>query len=236
LREEGCLAGVLGLEHLDRDRREEPQHIGGFVAIFQCVPSPRPIRLTGRYLSAECRLNRIFTIWIDNRCRGGANRLSSPSGDTAISDTTIAHGGIDVEAGSSSPFTDVRLEQAYRYWRSKAAGRVLPRRADIDPTEIPKLLPDVMLVERLIDGRYRYRLIGTENADAHGFNATGRYLDEVLPGPHYAAHVLGLYDECMRNQRALYSECLFFPPAGTSPNATPRFCSCRCRLMVTPST
>jgi hypothetical protein len=81
----------------------------------------------------------------------------------------------------------------------------MPSRADIDPTEIPKLLPDVMLVERLDDGRYRYRLIGTENARAHGVNATGRFLDEVLPGPDYGAHVLALYDECVQKpSRALF--------------------------------
>src|SRR2546423_3968938 len=40
-------------------------------------------------------------------------------------------------------------------------------------------------------------------------NATGRYLDEVLPGPEYKAHVLGLYDGCVRARRPLYSECLF---------------------------
>jgi hypothetical protein len=31
----------------------------------------------------------------------------------------------------------------------------MPRRADLDPTEIPKLLPDVMLVDVLPSGRYR---------------------------------------------------------------------------------
>jgi len=92
----------------------------------------------------------------------------------------------------------------------------MPSRTDIDPIEIPKLLPDVMLVE--VDGaRYRYRLIGTENTQAHGVNATGRYLDEVLPGPEYKAHVLRLYDECVRERRALYSECLFFAPARREP-------------------
>jgi hypothetical protein len=117
---------------------------------------------------------------------------------------------------AGSPFTDARLEQAYRYWRRKAAERPMPGRADIDPTEIPKLLPDVMLVE--VDGtRYRYRLIGTENTQAQGVNATGRYLDEVLPGPEYRAHVLRLYDECVRARRALYSECLFFSPARRDP-------------------
>ena len=115
------------------------------------------------------------------------------------------------------PFTDARLEAALLYWRRKAIGRAMPSRADIDPVEIPKLLPDVMLVERHQDGRYRYRLIGTENTAAQGINATGRFLDEVLPGPDYAAHVLGLYDECVRERRALYSECLFFSPGRNQP-------------------
>jgi len=93
----------------------------------------------------------------------------------------------------------------------------MPRRADIDPTDIPKLLPKIMLVEVLASGRYRYRLIGTENDEAHGVNATGRYLDEVLPGPEYRTHVLELYDECVRSGRALYSECLFVSPQQRAP-------------------
>ena len=124
---------------------------------------------------------------------------------------------IGSEVMSEKPFTDPRLEQAYLYWRAKAAGRAMPSRADIDPIEIPKLLPDVMLVERLATGRYRYRLIGTENTRAQGVNATGRFLDEVLPGPDYGKHVLALYDECVETRRALYSECLFFSPARHDP-------------------
>lgn len=93
----------------------------------------------------------------------------------------------------------------------------MPRRADIDPIDIPKLLPHVMLVDVLPSGRYRYRLIGTENAEAHGVNATGRFLDEVLPGPEYKAHVLKLYDECVVARRPLYSECLFLAPHNRRP-------------------
>ena len=115
------------------------------------------------------------------------------------------------------PFTDARLEAAYRYWLRKAGERPMPRRADIDPAEIPKLLPDVMLVDVMPGRRYRYRLIGTENARAHGINATGRYLDEVLPGVEYKAHVIGLYDECVGERRALYSECLFLSPGRQAP-------------------
>jgi hypothetical protein len=120
-------------------------------------------------------------------------------------------------AAGESPITDPRLSQVHDYWCGKLARRGMPRRADIDPTEIPKLLPDVMLVDVLPQGRYRYRLIGTQNTVAHGMNATGRYLDEVLPGPEYKAHVIALYDECVAARRPLYSECLFMAPGRRAP-------------------
>jgi hypothetical protein len=110
------------------------------------------------------------------------------------------------------PTSDARLTAVFDYWLGKATGLRLPRRRDIDPVDIPKLLPILMIVEVLPSGRYRYRLIGTENAEAFGMNATGRYLDEVLPGPAYKSHVLALYDECVHSCRALYSECLFTSP------------------------
>jgi len=115
-------------------------------------------------------------------------------------------------AAATTPITDERLQQAHDYWRRKAGVRAMPGRADIEPGDIPRLLPDLMLVDVLDDGRYRYRLIGTANSDAHGFNATGRHLDEVLPGPEYRAHVLGLYDECLRSRRPVYSESVFISP------------------------
>jgi hypothetical protein len=113
---------------------------------------------------------------------------------------------------ATSPISDVRLKEGYAYWRRKAADRGMPRRADIDPTEIPRLLPHVMLVDVLEDGRYRYRLIGTENERAHGINATGRCLDEVLKGPEYKDHVLALYDKAVGQKRPVYSESLFLSP------------------------
>ncbi len=111
-----------------------------------------------------------------------------------------------------APLTDPRIAAAYHYWLGKSAERRIPRRADIEPTEIPKLLQHIMLVEALSEGRYRYRLIGTGNTAAHGFSATGRCLDEVLPGVEYKAHVIGLYDKCVQTRRPLYSACLFLSP------------------------
>lgn len=121
------------------------------------------------------------------------------------------------QADGPPAIDDARLQEAHRYWRRMLGGRAVPRRRDLDPAAIPTLLPHVMLVEVQEGGRYRYRLIGTENQTAHGINATGRFLDEVLPGPDYAAHVLALYDKCAETHRPLYSECLFFPPGGHEP-------------------
>jgi hypothetical protein len=111
------------------------------------------------------------------------------------------------------PISDGRLQAAFDYWRRIAAGKVLPRRRDLDPIDIPRLLPHVMLIEVHPDGRYRYRLIGTANAQEQGMNATGLFVDEALKG-EYKAHVLRLYDECVRTRRPLYSESLFLSSAG----------------------
>jgi hypothetical protein len=47
---------------------------------------------------------------------------------------------------------------------------------------------------------------------SRGINATGRYLDEVLSDSAYKAHVNALYDECVRDRRAIYSEGFFLSP------------------------
>ena len=67
------------------------------------------------------------------------------------------------------------------YWRGKRAGRALPSRRDIDPVEVPALLPHLQLIETAA-GRFRYRLIGTALAEAFGRDYTGHYLDELFAG------------------------------------------------------
>ncbi len=114
---------------------------------------------------------------------------------------------------TAAVISDARLSEGYEYWRRKAAGRAMPRRADIDPTEMPRLLPYVRLVDVLGPGRYRYRLVGTEVQQLHGANPTGRFVHQVLAGP-IGARVVALYDECVRDRRAIYFENLFLAPDG----------------------
>jgi len=80
--------------------------------------------------------------------------------------------------------SDQILGPAFNYWQAKRGARVMPRRRDIDPTEIPaRLLPNLQLTE-LIDGgaRIRYRLTGTAIVNAYGADLTGKYFDEVFSG------------------------------------------------------
>ncbi|WPZ32839.1 PAS domain-containing protein [Thalassobaculum sp. OXR-137] len=74
------------------------------------------------------------------------------------------------------------VRDAYAYWAGKRRGCLLPARADIDPVDIPRLLPHVSLVEReAATGRYRYRLFGSALVEILGREPTGKYLDEIYP-------------------------------------------------------
>jgi hypothetical protein len=66
------------------------------------------------------------------------------------------------------------LAAALAYWRSRRAGRSMPRRQDLDPLHIPGLLPFLMLVDVLREPLdFRYRLIGTELVQALATDDTG---------------------------------------------------------------
>ena len=74
---------------------------------------------------------------------------------------------------------DPILGRALAYWRQKRNGRAMPSRRDIDPGEIPKLLPHLQLID-IVRGRFRYRLIGTALADAYGGDYTGQFVDDLF--------------------------------------------------------
>ncbi len=70
----------------------------------------------------------------------------------------------------------------FDYWLGKWRNAP-PRRADILPEELGRLLPSLFLVEVCApDERLRYRLIGAELAEVLGGAAAGRWLDEIRRG------------------------------------------------------
>jgi len=60
----------------------------------------------------------------------------------------------------------------YRYWLSKRGNRAIPARKDIDPAEIPALLPYLVLVDKQ-GGKLRYRLAGSAIVREVGIDPTG---------------------------------------------------------------
>ena len=86
-----------------------------------------------------------------------------------------------------------RLRDAFTYWHDKLAGRAMPARRDIDPIDMPKLLPYVMLVNVVpVPLDFRYRLIGTEVRCILKHDYTGKRFSE-LPGKGRGSTV---WDNC----------------------------------------
>jgi hypothetical protein len=72
--------------------------------------------------------------------------------------------------------------QIYDYWLERANGRAMPRRADINPAHIPRLLPFVSLIDVAADGRCRIRLAGTRLRDVYDREITGLEVGEIEVG------------------------------------------------------
>lgn len=75
----------------------------------------------------------------------------------------------------SMPLTATLLETNRRfmdYWLGKLEGGRMPRKAEIDPTEIPRLLPDLVVYERLASDNFRIRLAGTAVVRRLGMDPT----------------------------------------------------------------
>lgn len=78
---------------------------------------------------------------------------------------------------------DPILGEALRYWHGKRGGRLMPARRDIDPTEIPRLLAHLQMIDVIDRGaRFRYRLVGTAIVETFGQDYTGRFVDEQFLG------------------------------------------------------
>jgi hypothetical protein len=70
--------------------------------------------------------------------------------------------------------------QLYDYWHEKAAGRIMPARADISPTQIPRLLSGLSLISVNDDfGRSSVRLAGTRLREIYDREITGLCIEDL---------------------------------------------------------
>lgn len=94
----------------------------------------------------------------------------------------------ELDAGGWSP----RIRALYDHWRRihPAPGR-LPGRRHFDPMALPKLLPNIWMLDVLREPlRFRYRLVGTYMVTALGRDFTGAWFHEVHPdfGPDHPTY------------------------------------------------
>jgi hypothetical protein len=82
----------------------------------------------------------------------------------------------------------------YRYWFAKRGSRIMPSRSDLDPADIPVLLPYMMLVDKL-DNQLRWRLVGTAAVLEIGREPTGDLVgSHISTAPETAAAVRATYE------------------------------------------
>lgn len=99
---------------------------------------------------------------------------------------------------------DPRLSELYHLWLTKCRDGQIPKRSDFDPGEMKSLLPFIFMVDRESEsGDYRYRLLGTNEFNLRGYDATG-----LLVRDHCAAAVaqeaLDNYDYVFNSKSILF--------------------------------
>ncbi|HTQ14536.1 MAG TPA: PAS domain-containing protein [Rhizomicrobium sp.] len=94
------------------------------------------------------------------------------------------------------------------YWEAKRAGRKMPARADIRPSEMKEHLGWVILVDALADfADFRYRMIGSRVSQYFLQDSTGRTVREAFAPYGEAAvnAVVAVHRKCARDQVVLRS-------------------------------
>ncbi len=116
---------------------------------------------------------------------------------------------------SIAPIASALVRELHDYWNAKRDGRAMPRRSDIDPSEIKRLLPYLLLGEFAGEPvRLRYRLVGTEVVTVYGADFTGRWLDEIDFGEQVEGGWPLQYRRVFDSRGALYGSARLFSTSG----------------------
>jgi hypothetical protein len=129
----------------------------------------------------------------------------------------MAH-SFDIASVSSA-----KVRQVHAHWEQVRGARPMPARADIDPSAIKPLLPNIVIAEVFHDPlRVRYRLVGTAVVEHSRFDYTGKWLHEVDFGE--PQDWIAVYEVFVREKRPLFghSEILF--EANVRPPQRYEFC------------
>lgn len=98
------------------------------------------------------------------------------------------------------------LQNLHNYWLERRRDGRLPSRADVDPIDLPSLLPYIILVDVLHDPLdFRYRLIGTKTVEVMGRDGTGKKFGELGYGEENLATLRRFYGLCAEERRPVFT-------------------------------
>jgi hypothetical protein len=110
-----------------------------------------------------------------------------------------------IEAPEKHP----QLQALHRYWLERCDGSQLPARRAIEPIDLKRHLPNLLLVD-VGDAprRFRYRLFGTALVALYKREMTGRYVDEIQSDTLRAAAVKA-YSDVIARRAPVFSTLVF---------------------------
>lgn len=99
------------------------------------------------------------------------------------------------------------IRHVHDYWNAKRGAHALPSWSDIDPAEITRLLPNILVVAVEHDPmRFLFRLVGTQVVEFRG-DPTGHYIDSVpWNTPATRASVQTSYEMVVASRAPVFAE------------------------------
>lgn len=113
---------------------------------------------------------------------------------------------------ASPPPPDLHVAM-YRYWRGRAGERAMPMRTDIDPADLKRFLPHIMLLDSGPD-HFRYRLVGSRIVQDFGRDTTGSIAGIHVSTPDYADAITGAFARVRDLVQPAFSIGEYRTPAG----------------------
>lgn len=103
------------------------------------------------------------------------------------------------------PDTHERLQDLHAYWLSIRAGGGIPRRKDFDPTAVPALLRNIVLLDVTDDPRnFRFRLVGGAFAESVGRDVKGLSVADVFPAG-FSGEVFRAWNMSVEQRRPVWA-------------------------------
>ncbi|MBX9589139.1 MAG: PAS domain-containing protein [Hyphomonadaceae bacterium] len=95
------------------------------------------------------------------------------------------------------------IQTLYAYWNDVRAGRIAPRRLEIEPSRIGSILPETFMLERAAPANYQFRLAGTRLCEIFGTELRGANMLAAWTGSDRAAIAADLASTCAQGAATL---------------------------------